>query len=66
VAVDLISSGLDEANFDCALDALSLADEVRGYGPVKLASIEHYRPALQAILTRFRVNPTAGNPATQS
>ncbi|WP_226019055.1 indolepyruvate ferredoxin oxidoreductase family protein [Novosphingobium sp. FKTRR1] len=62
VAIEVIKAGLNESNFDLAVEALSLADQVRGYGPVKLAAIAQYRPALQRTLSKFCSAPIAGEP----
>lgn len=62
-AADLIASALGEANFEAAVEALSLADQVRGFGPVKHEAIERYRPALQAILSRFLSDRELGQAA---
>lgn len=53
VAVEQTTAGLAVHNFDQAMEALAAADEVRGYGPVKLKAIERYRPRFQAALARF-------------
>ena len=46
----VIVASLHAANFDQAVAALSLADAVRGYGPVKLATIDRYQSAFRDAL----------------
>lgn len=55
-----IAADLHEGNFALALEALSLADAVRGYGPVKLAAIDGYRADLQKALGAFSQTRPAG------
>jgi indolepyruvate ferredoxin oxidoreductase len=49
----MIVADLDEKRFDAALHLLSLADEVRGYGPVKETAVEHYRAELRDAAANF-------------
>jgi indolepyruvate ferredoxin oxidoreductase len=60
-AIDLIKARLDAGNLDEAVQALALADEVRGYGPVKLQAIDRYRPAFKAAVARF-ADPAGSGP----
>jgi indolepyruvate ferredoxin oxidoreductase len=47
---------LSSANYETALEAASLPDQVRGYGLVKSTSIEEYSELRQALLEKFH-NP---------
>jgi indolepyruvate ferredoxin oxidoreductase len=48
--VDRLLDRLDPRNLDAATRALSLADQVRGFGPVKMAAVEKYRRELAGII----------------
>ncbi len=52
--VDEVLAGLSAANHGEAVALLSLIDEVRGFGPVKLAAVEAYRTRLRAALQSYR------------
>ncbi|MFO7550905.1 MAG: DUF6537 domain-containing protein, partial [Haliea sp.] len=46
-------AGLDSDNFDIALELARLPGEVRGYGPVKAASVVNYQEQRAELLQRF-------------
>jgi indolepyruvate ferredoxin oxidoreductase len=48
--------GLGASNYEIAVEAASLPDQVRGYGQVKSTSVEQYYELRQAVLERFH-NP---------
>jgi indolepyruvate ferredoxin oxidoreductase len=50
--------GLNAGNYAIAVECAGLPDQVRGYGPVKSASIAQYREFRQALLHRFH-NPAS-------
>lgn len=57
--VAMVVNDLDEQRFDAATRLLSLADGVRGYGPVKETAVERYRTELREATADFT------NPAEQ-
>ena len=50
--------GLSSLNYETAVEAANLPDQVRGYGQVKSASIEEYYGLRQALLHQFH-NPAS-------
>lgn len=56
--IDTLVSGLSQGNILLAIACAELPDQVRGYGPVKSASIVVFRQDLAGALHRFR-NPAA-------
>ena len=51
--IDDIVAGLRPERYDQAVELAGLIDQVRGFGPIKLASIAGYREALQVARTRW-------------
>ncbi len=56
--VGQLIAGLSVENHGTAVECATLPDQVRGYGPVKAASIVEYRNQRAALLHRF-LNPAA-------
>ncbi len=50
---------LDDARYDIAVQLAALAEQVRGYGPVKAAAVRRYEEKRQELLERFRTAPPA-------
>ena len=46
--------GLDAGNHETAVAIAALPDRIRGFGHVKLASVEEARAAREALLEEFR------------
>ncbi len=54
--LDEILASLDSRNLDRAIELASLASGIRGFGPIKAASVERYEKALPASVERFRAS----------
>jgi len=57
--LDEIEKGLDAEHYDVALELASLADEVRGFGPVKAQAVRRYDAKRRELLERLRAPPPA-------
>jgi indolepyruvate ferredoxin oxidoreductase len=60
--IDRLVSTIDRSNLDLAVLIASAANDVRGYGPVKLASVERYRSRIATLLLKWNAptsRPTA-------
>jgi len=49
-----ILDGLNSGNAALAVEIASLPEKIRGFGPVKMASIEQYRQRHRGLMTRFQ------------
>ena len=55
--LEVLSSGLTEANHSLAVEIASLPDEIRGYGHVKEKAVEAAEKKLAALMARWNAGP---------
>jgi indolepyruvate ferredoxin oxidoreductase len=54
--IERLLPGLKKSNHRAAIDIARLADQIRGFGHVKEASVEQYRAAIPSLLQAFEKN----------
>ena len=59
--VERVMAGLEEANHAQAAALLAMAEEVRGYGPVKKAAAEAYQERVAIAYREYRSPPAGGD-----